>query len=141
MTLAWLQLSYRQTKAYSFFDRNCGCVHYHKISRLVARPCLLPPKSPIPVTKGSHFLPGSEHCLLFGDREQGFCACAALESLLWFVTFWPKCKRDRLNAIVSQVWSQLISCQMFTAAKRILLSQHGVSSKTGQNVTSRQRTT
>src|ERR1700745_4450629 len=53
MTLAWLQLSYWQTEAYFFFDRKCGCVHYRKNSRLVARHCLLPPKSPIPVTKSS----------------------------------------------------------------------------------------
>ena len=71
MTLAWLQLSYRQTEAYSFRPK-LRLRSYRKNSRLVMRHCLLPPKSSIPVTKSSHLLPVREDCLLFGDRDQGF---------------------------------------------------------------------
>jgi hypothetical protein len=72
MTLAWLQLSYRQTEAYSFSTETAVAFITAKIVASLRDTALLPPKSPIPVTKGSHLLPVREHCLLFGDRDQGF---------------------------------------------------------------------
>jgi hypothetical protein len=92
MTLAWLQLSYRQTEAYSFLTetavafitakivaslRDTACCHRNRRSQL---------------QKAVTFYLCARTVYFSAMGTKAFCACAALESLLWFVTFWPICK-------------------------------------------------
>ena len=71
MTLAWLQLSYRQTEAYSFSTETAVAFITAKI---------------VDSAIGT----------------KAFCACAALESLLWVVTFWPICNESLIEICCGQ---------------------------------------
>src|SRR6266550_4967907 len=100
MTLAWLQLSYRQTEAYSFSTetavafitakivaslRDTACCHRNRRFQLQKAVTL-------------HLCASTVYFSAIGTKA--FCACAALESLPWFVTFWPICKESQLQFAV-----------------------------------------
>jgi hypothetical protein len=92
MTLAWLQLSYRQTEAYSFSTETAVAFITAKIVASLRDTACCHRNRRFQLQKAVTFYLCARTVYFSAIGTKAFCACAALESLLWFVTFWPKRK-------------------------------------------------
>jgi hypothetical protein len=72
MTLAWLQLSYRQTEAYPFSTETAVAFITAKIVASLRDTACCDRNRGFQLQKAVHLLPVREDCLLFADWDQGF---------------------------------------------------------------------
>ena len=95
MTLAWLQLSYRQTEAYSFSTGTAVAFITAKIVASLRDTACCHRNRRFQLQKAVTFHVCASTVYFSAIGTKAFCACAALESLLWFVTFWPICNEHQ----------------------------------------------
>ena len=102
MTLAWLQLSYRQTEAYSFSTETAVAFITAKIVALFRDTACCHRNRRFQLQKAVTFYLCARTLYFSEIGTKAFCACAALESLLWFVTFWPICNESLIEICCGQ---------------------------------------
>ena|SRR6476660_663426 len=102
MTLAWLQLSYRQTEAYSFSTETAVAFITAKIVASFRDTACCHRNRRFQLQKAVTFYLCAGTVYFSAIGTKAFCACAALESLLWFVTFWPICNESLIEICCDQ---------------------------------------
>jgi len=100
MTLAWLQLSYRQTKAYSFSTETAVAFITAKIVASLRDTACCHRNRRFQLQKAVTFHLCASTVYFSAIGTKTFCACAALESRPWFLTFWPIRKESQLQFAV-----------------------------------------
>jgi len=92
MTLAWLQLSYRQTKAYSFPTETAVAFITAKIVASLRDTACCHRNRRFQLQKAVTFHLCASTVYFSAIGTKAFCA--------WFVTFWPICKESQLQFAV-----------------------------------------
>ena len=92
MTLAWLQLSYRQTKAYSFSTETAVAFITAKIVASLRDTACCHRNRRFQLQKAVTFHLCASTVYFSAIGTKAFCA--------WFVTFWPICKESQLQFAV-----------------------------------------
>jgi hypothetical protein len=92
MTLAWLQLSYRQTKAYSFSTETAVAFITAKIVASLRDTACCHRNRRFHLQKAVTFYLCARTVYFSAIGTKAFCA--------WFVTFWPICKESQLQFAV-----------------------------------------
>src|SRR4030095_14732212 len=116
MTLAWLQLSYRQTEAYSFSTETTVAFITAKIVTSLRDTACCHRNRRFQLQKAVTFCLCARAVYFSAIGTKAFCACAALESPFWFVTFWP----DLIELIHGKGWPRFL-CFLLRVFGRLCL--------------------